>query len=70
MFINPLTSGTVGLGLFLSGVLFPLHLTEVQDGGGALVQAVLLILREAENVEGFLKHTSCSPFMPIGLPSF
>merc|ERR1712142_465000 len=43
---------TVGLGLLLATLLLPLLVTDVGDGDGTLVQTILLILAEAESIQG------------------
>ena len=43
-----------GLGLFLARSLLEVHLTEVHDSGGDLVNVVLFLLAETKNVEGIL----------------
>lgn len=50
------TGSAVHFSLLFSRVLFPLHLTEVTDSGSDLVQAVLLILSEAQNIVRLLQQ--------------
>jgi len=50
-----LTSCSVGLGLFLSRSLLELHLSEMEDGAGRLVEAHLLLIGESEHTETFLQ---------------
>jgi hypothetical protein len=45
---------TVSFGLFFATPLLELHATHVHDGGGDLVDVVLLILSETQDVEGLL----------------
>merc|ERR1712168_371427 len=42
----------IGLSLLLTTLLLPLLVTQVGDGDGALVQTILLLLAEAEGVQG------------------
>merc|ERR1712131_323592 len=42
----------IGLGLLLTALLLPLLVTQIGDGDGALVQTILLLLGEAEGVQG------------------
>lgn len=44
----------IGFALFLAGTLLELHAANVHDRGGDLVNVVLLLLSEAEHIEGFL----------------
>lgn len=44
----------IGLGLFLTTPLLELHATHVHDGRGDLVDVILLLLSEAQHVEGLL----------------
>merc|ERR1712168_766295 len=43
---------TIGFGLLLATLLLPLLVTQVGDGDGTLVQTILLVLSEAEGVQG------------------
>lgn len=45
---------SVSLSLFLATPLLEFHTTHVHDGGGDLVDVVLLFLGEAQDVEGLL----------------
>lgn len=47
-------SGTISLGLLLSGPLFELHLTEVEDRSSGLEERDLLLLSETENTESLV----------------
>jgi hypothetical protein len=44
----------IGFSLFLATSLFELHGTHVHDSGGDLVDVVLLLLCEAQDIEGLL----------------
>lgn len=45
---------TIGLSLLLATPLLELHATHVHDSGGDLVDVVLLLLGEAQHIEGLL----------------
>ena len=49
-----LTGSSIGLSLLLAGSLLELHLSEVHDGAGTLVQRALLFGGEAEDTKGLL----------------
>lgn len=44
----------VSFSLFFTTPLFEFHATHVHDRGGDLVDVVLLLLGEAQDIEGFL----------------
>jgi len=55
-FILILTFSPISLGLFLSLLLLELHVAKVHDGTSQLVDAVLLLLGEAQHIERFLQQ--------------
>lgn len=46
--------GSIRFSLFFTTPLFELHATHVHYSGGDLVNVVLLLLGEAQHIEGFL----------------
>ena len=56
------TCRAVSLGLLFARSLLELHLSHMQHGRSSLVQTELLLEREAELTEGFLRHNEDAAF--------